>query len=176
MRILAAAPTWSPHSTQHHQHAVVLEAVKVRPRVGGICGKVGATVDLDSFSARRLQRAAVGTRESLRRGRTRERDRGERKCASSRRFALASRKAIREQRKRPKCPEKSLQRRSRLENGKMRSRPNEKMDLGFDPTERFLDFALCESHGTARRRISTRARRRFRQSQGKDVPVGDDGA
>jgi hypothetical protein len=38
--------------------AVVLEAVKVWPGEDGVCGKVGATANLDSFSARRPEQSA----------------------------------------------------------------------------------------------------------------------
>src|SRR5271168_2424831 len=38
--------------------AAVLEAVKVWPGKGGVCRKVGATANLDSFCARRLERSA----------------------------------------------------------------------------------------------------------------------
>jgi hypothetical protein len=62
------------------QSAAVLEAVKARPGNGGVRGDGGATTGLDSFCARRRQKSAVGAEESLRRGRTEERDQ-ERKSA-----------------------------------------------------------------------------------------------
>lgn len=63
-RILPAA--------RSHQSAAVLGAVKVWPGNGGVCRTDAATANLDSPCARRRRHPAVGARESLRRGRTRE--------------------------------------------------------------------------------------------------------
>jgi hypothetical protein len=59
---------------------------------------VGATADLDSFSARRRQHPAVEARESLLRGQTREMTLERRKSCQIDNFGLAFAVAIREQR------------------------------------------------------------------------------
>jgi len=52
--------------------ATVLAAIKVRPGNVGASRAVSVPADLDRVCARRPVQSAVGARESLRRGRTRE--------------------------------------------------------------------------------------------------------
>src|SRR6516165_2772009 len=54
--------------------AAVLGTVKARPGSNAVGLRSGATADLDCRCARRPRHFAVGTEESLRRGRTKERD------------------------------------------------------------------------------------------------------
>jgi hypothetical protein len=62
------------------QSAAVLEAVKARPGNVEVCLYGGATVDLDSFCARRRPKSTVGAEESLRRGQTKERVKARKKA------------------------------------------------------------------------------------------------
>jgi hypothetical protein len=60
----------APLEHRHPRHAQVCRRARSRPRTNP-CG-VALRAILDRFCARRLRRSAVGARESLRRGRTRE--------------------------------------------------------------------------------------------------------
>jgi hypothetical protein len=59
--------------------AVMLEAVKLWPGKDGVCGTVGATAKLDSFSARRPERSADRDEETALRS-NKETDEGQKMC------------------------------------------------------------------------------------------------
>lgn len=73
-----------PSLARRMNGAAVLGTVKARPGSNAVGLMSGATADLDSPCARRPRHFAVGTGESLRRGRTKERDEAKQDACSHR--------------------------------------------------------------------------------------------